>query len=310
MTELKESDRPFIKCLFLGLDNGGKTSILLTLRNKFPHVIKLKPTKRVERSNFNILGLPIKIWDMGGQKAYRDEYLTRKEYFEEASLVIYVIDITDISRFAESMEYFEKILDIFDLLKTDPHILIFLHKDDPDIKNRPEILKNIRDLKKQIADLPYALDITVHETTILNPGKLNNIFVQDILGLTPKGRELQDTFSEFMLKINSNAAILIDENILIIAKAYREKDSGDIVQTCGRNIAILSEELRKAKFAIPEKIEIEMGSFVFFKTIEYENSTFYLIIYTKTTESSILIDYELPKFQEKLFTSLAFYDSI
>ncbi|NVL91377.1 MAG: hypothetical protein HWN69_10415, partial [Desulfobacterales bacterium] len=36
MTERSDSDRPFIKCLLLGLDNGGKTSILLTLRNKFP----------------------------------------------------------------------------------------------------------------------------------------------------------------------------------------------------------------------------------------------------------------------------------
>ncbi|MHA1325406.1 MAG: ADP-ribosylation factor-like protein, partial [Candidatus Helarchaeota archaeon] len=245
MPKAPDSSKTPIKCLLLGLDNGGKTSILYTLRNKFSYIIKLKPTKQIERTDFFVLGLPFKIWDMGGQKKYRKEYLARKEYFLGTEIVIYVIDITDQSKFAESLEYFEKILDIFELINTDPRILVFFHKNDPDIKEQPQILKNKRSLKTQIQQFPHALDIAIYETSILNADHLTNLIVQELLNLIPSGRKVHEALSQFMLDINANAITLIDEHLLTIANVYREKDSGLIVQMCGQAIATLVENLRE-----------------------------------------------------------------
>jgi len=306
MPSPKTQTKPQIKCLFMGLDNGGKTSILYTLKNKFPHIIKLKPTKRIERTDFYVLGLPVKIWDMGGQKKYRKEYLARNQYFDGAKIAIYVIDVTDPSKFSETIEYFEKILDIFELLNTDPRILIFLHKSDPDVKENSQLQKSKRLLKNEISNLPHALDVVIHETSILDADHLNNLIVQEFLALLPSGRKIQDELSEFMLNINASAATLIDEHILTIANAYRDEDSRQILQICGPHFASLVEKLRAGSYAIPEKIEIEMGGNVFYQFVEYDNTGFYLIIYTKTSESTTLINYELPKFTENLFTHMEY----
>ncbi len=62
-------NRTQIKCLFVGLDNGGKTSLLLALEKKFLKILMTKPTKQIAISNLQVLGIPMKIWDMGGRRS-------------------------------------------------------------------------------------------------------------------------------------------------------------------------------------------------------------------------------------------------
>lgn len=68
-------------------------------------------------------------------------------YFLNIDLIIYVIDLQAPENYAESIEYFKKILENLEKLEENPHILIFLHKYDPDLKDDPEVLLNVEFVK-------------------------------------------------------------------------------------------------------------------------------------------------------------------
>ncbi|MFW9988479.1 MAG: hypothetical protein ACFFC3_07475, partial [Candidatus Odinarchaeota archaeon] len=58
--------------------------------------------------------------------------------------------LQDPEKYEESIDYFKKIIEILEKLEENPHILIFIHKYDPDLKDNPEILLNIEFLKQLI----------------------------------------------------------------------------------------------------------------------------------------------------------------
>ncbi|MFX1354735.1 MAG: ADP-ribosylation factor-like protein, partial [Promethearchaeota archaeon] len=127
------------KIMIIGLDNAGKTAILTKYGGRLgiDELANLKPTKGVHRQFIKTeeSELDVFIWDMGGQKQYRNKYMKHPElYFLQIDLLIYVIDIQDSERFAESFEYFEEILQILTTLEENPFIVIYIHKVDPDIK--------------------------------------------------------------------------------------------------------------------------------------------------------------------------------
>ncbi|MFW9771986.1 MAG: ADP-ribosylation factor-like protein [Candidatus Thorarchaeota archaeon] len=161
------------KIMIIGLDNAGKTAILSKYGGKLgiTGLVNLKPTKGVQRQFIKTeeSALDVFIWDMGGQKQYRNKYLKHPEYyFLQIDLLIYVIDIQDSERFAESFEYFEEILNVLLTLEENPFIVIYIHKVDPDIKTEPEILLSIELLKDNINTLmnQFGFDYEAYLTSI------------------------------------------------------------------------------------------------------------------------------------------------
>jgi GTPase SAR1 family protein len=137
------------KIIFLGLDNAGKTSLLTRFggRIDLEELSRLTPTRGVDRQDYDSESYSMLIWDFGGQKDHRDEYLQDpEEYFLGTTLLIYVIDIQDPDRFEESVEYFKGILDVLENLEEDPDFLIFFHKFDPRIKDEETTFANIQKL--------------------------------------------------------------------------------------------------------------------------------------------------------------------
>lgn len=144
------------KVLVAGLDDAGKTATLSKFGGRLgiSDMISTHPTKGVVRMKFGNKKLSLFIWDLGGQKEYRERYLNNPEqYFIQLDLLIYVIDVQDPERFEESLEYFEKIIDSLILLEETPYILIFIHKFDPDLKKEPKILLNVELLKDSLNGL-------------------------------------------------------------------------------------------------------------------------------------------------------------
>ncbi|TFG12353.1 MAG: hypothetical protein EU531_10620 [Promethearchaeota archaeon] len=161
------------KVIVVGLDNAGKTAILNKFGGKLgiEDLATLAPTKGVDRRNIQMEDSDVElfIWDMGGQKQYRDKYLTQPEqYFLEIDLLIYVIDIQDPERFAESFEYFEDILKILKMLEEDPFIMVYIHKHDPDLRRNPEIELSVELLKDNLNQLltQYGFDFEAYLTSI------------------------------------------------------------------------------------------------------------------------------------------------
>ena len=79
------------KILVMGLDNGGKTSIVLNLIGKtnLLDYISVNPTLGADIIQHEINDSRYSIWELGGQKVYRDEYLDNfEEYLKEAYKIV------------------------------------------------------------------------------------------------------------------------------------------------------------------------------------------------------------------------------
>jgi small GTP-binding protein len=155
--KIKEESLSYLKkeqkVIVMGLGNAGKTTILKKFGGQIgiKDLARLKPTKGAERQEIVTSDLILIIWDFGGQEEYREMYLQEPHrYFLKIDLVIYVIDLQAPTDYIESIEYFKKILEILEKLEENPHILIFLHKYDPDLKDNPDILLNVEYVKSLI----------------------------------------------------------------------------------------------------------------------------------------------------------------
>jgi small GTP-binding protein len=163
------------KIVLLGLDNSGKSSIVLSLKEKsnIMSFLSLKPTKgyNIEKFesgndyNFNI-------WDLGGQKEYRMSYLQNFNfYMEGVSRVIFVIDVQDIERYDLALKYFEDIINLLNKQEMKVPLSIYLHKFDPGLTEQ-EKFSNIEDiLKLKIIDklkksIPPDWDFDIFKTCI------------------------------------------------------------------------------------------------------------------------------------------------
>jgi len=163
------------KVAVVGLDNAGKTAILTKLGGRLGinDLALIKPTKGVERRHIKTDVLDLYIWDFGGQTSFRERYLENPEkYFLQLDLLMFVIDIQDSERFEDFFDYFEKILDIIIALEEDPYLLVFIHKYDPDIKSKPEILLNVEFLKENLREVfenkNYEFDYEIYLTSIFS----------------------------------------------------------------------------------------------------------------------------------------------
>ncbi len=163
------------KIIVIGLDNAGKTAILSKFGGRLgiSDLANLKPTKGVDRRHIESenSNLDLYIWDFGGQAEYRSKYFEKPEqYFLQTDLLIYVIDVQDPERYAESFEYFEQVLEILSTLEEEPFLLIYIHKCDPDLKRDPETLLNIELLKDNLNQLltTYEYDYEAYLTSIFS----------------------------------------------------------------------------------------------------------------------------------------------
>jgi len=128
-----------IKILMTGLDRAGKTSFLHAVKKRYSEIIKTLPTKGIARSEEKIFeeqNSIISLWDLGGQKKYRDRFLEQKKvYLYNVDLLFYFIDIQDSERISETIELFGTVINSLIELEEFPPIVVCLNKFDPDLKN-------------------------------------------------------------------------------------------------------------------------------------------------------------------------------
>lgn len=167
-------DQKHKKIMIMGLDNSGKSSILLSLREEtnLLSYFSLKPTKGVNIETLKTSQSNLIIWEFGGQDQYRQEYLENFDrYFDELDNIIYVIDIQDIKRYGLSLEYFEKIINSLKDNNIKVDITIYFHKYDPNLTiqekfkdldrtTTPELIKKIEKV------IPSDYNYKIFRTTI------------------------------------------------------------------------------------------------------------------------------------------------
>ena len=159
------------KVLIMGLDNSGKTSIVLCLRGvkDLSSFSSLKPTRGFKIKKFQALGSEYSIWDFGGQEQFREGYLNDfQNHIKKSNKFIYVLDIQDQDRFDISLDYLDKIVILLKKHKVNIDFSIFLHKYDSDLeftkefsdKLVPDLIRNIKEL------IPNDFTYQIYKTSI------------------------------------------------------------------------------------------------------------------------------------------------
>lgn len=176
------------KIIVAGLNNAGKTAILSKFGGKLgiKDLMTLKPTKGIARQEITTDEINMLIWDFGGQASYRDKYLRAPEkYFIGVHLIIFVIDIQDVDRYDESIEYFEKIIEAVTALEETPYFLVFIHKYDPDLREDEETNLNVELLKDLLKSMftDKKLDYDVFLSSIYSMIANEPAFSQFIKGM-------------------------------------------------------------------------------------------------------------------------------
>ncbi len=170
------------KILIMGLDNSGKTSILLCLRGikNLLSFYSIKPTKGADVVSFKISNSNYNIWDFGGQEAFREEYLENfNQYIIGTSKIIYVIDIQDIERYNLALNYMEEVIKLLQEDDRSVDFSIFLHKFDPDLEqynknvNENSVKEFINLMKERV---PPNFNYSIHKTSIYTIFEKSRLF--------------------------------------------------------------------------------------------------------------------------------------
>ncbi len=170
-TEKQITDR---KILIIGLENSGKTSILLTLKEdtNLLSYTSLKPTRGINIATIDKQDSQLIIWDMGGQEQYRTDHLKKlNRYLSGTESIIFIIDIQDLKKYDIAFEYLEKVVNEIKKENVSVKLSIFLHKYDPNITHKKEF-KNIDEvINSQLIPkidriMPQNFDYRIFKTSI------------------------------------------------------------------------------------------------------------------------------------------------
>jgi len=214
-----------IKLVISGLDNAGKTSFLIALRQKynFHEIVKnLKPTIKIDYNSFNFLNRwTINFWDMGGQAKYRKIYINNPIYFTETNYLYYIIDIQDELKIEESIHYLNELLNIYRTLDYSNEIIICFNKYDPkyvnneEFSDRVEMIKNL--IFSQIKDIKFKFFKTSYYD-ISSLSKAISFSLNKLLNL----ENLNDKIKSIVDDFGCNHAIFYTNTGLIISDYYKE----------------------------------------------------------------------------------------
>ena len=241
---IREKIKTHKKILMIGLDNGGKTSILAILQDKFSIIKSLLPTRGVKREKLDFFGYPILSWDLGGQVQYREKlYFNRPElFFTEADLVLYVIDTQDNDRFAEAANYFRQVLKALIELNEFPPIHVVLSKSDKDIRTSLEWQNNVSAIKNKFNNIVGEYEnlvISYSDTTIYQKETIMQMFSEALKLVSETSEIIENILEDFTQTIEGKASSLISMDGLI----FGSFTSSDIDEALLNNTALIMQTL-------------------------------------------------------------------
>ncbi len=174
----------YIKIVFFGLDQAGKTSIISYIKKKEPltvlkeHLPKTRPTVGVDFQRVQFQEIPIILTELGGQKAIRDSYMpTITNYFKDTNVAVFVIDSNAPDRFKEALEFFKAVHQ--KLIEHDIIIPIKIadHKADTGVMEASEVINEIIKIISQQMNISLVeLMNSVFATSVLEPSTMASFF--------------------------------------------------------------------------------------------------------------------------------------
>ncbi|XP_075475612.1 ADP-ribosylation factor-like protein 2 [Primulina tabacum] len=129
-----------MRVLMVGLDNSGKTTIVLKINGEDTSVIN--PTLGFNIKTINYQKYTLNIWDVGGQKTIRSYW---RNYFEQTDGLIWVVDSSDIRRLNDCKYELDNLLKEERL--SGASLLIFANKQDIQGSLSPDEIAKVLNLE-------------------------------------------------------------------------------------------------------------------------------------------------------------------
>jgi GTPase SAR1 family protein len=295
------------KVLLIGLDNGGKSSILALLQNEYSRLQSLLPTKGVKREKLDFFGFPIISWDLGGQIQYRESYLEQPElYFSGVDLILYVIDVQDPERFEESAEYFTKILKSIIDLEEKPAFHLLIHKSDQDFRKNlkwQQNVKKIKDLFNPIINKFNDFETKYMDTTIYQQETIMEMFSEALKEISNTSDIIDNIMEEVVLKLKANAASIISLDGLIFGNfAHKVGEDDNLLNNTALQFHTMSN-FHTSMGLIREKkivLEYDLNGLIFRGELLFEYSDGIPVYLWILTENPELIAENIENFKKQL----------
>jgi len=241
---IQEQLRRHKKLLMIGLDNGGKTSILAVVQDRFSIIKSLLPTRGVKREKLDFFGYPIISWDLGGQIMYREKlYFNRPElFFTDADIILYVIDSQDPDRFPEATNYFREVLKVLVELKEKPALLIVLSKSDQDIRKTLQWQQNVTAIKNKfikVLDEFEQFSVDFCDTTVFDRNTIMQMFSIALKKVSDTSEIIENILEDFCTQVAAKASSLVSMDGLIFG-SYTNTDTDEMLIN---NTALLLQTL-------------------------------------------------------------------
>jgi len=264
------------KIILMGLSNAGKTCIYeRVFEGKKPwELLHSAATKGISYREYKVgmISKPI-IWDLGGQQQYLDEYhnVLRDNIFRKASILLYVIDVTDTDRYENARKEFE--WSVNQILSFNPGAIInvFFHK--IDLVHDPDAV--VAHLKKSLSQ-NISHNIRFHSTSIFGQS-LFSAWSEIIRDISPK-----TTFINSILNSLKNHEGIKDAVLL-------EKSTG---LACGSTLEITEEDIAVGMLSLLivtiDKVTREM-KLQNFKDFRLKTDSNYILINNVTQDLLLII---------------------
>ncbi|MFW9998652.1 MAG: ADP-ribosylation factor-like protein [Candidatus Hodarchaeota archaeon] len=305
---IKEQLKRHKKILLTGLDNGGKTSILAVVQDKFSIIKSLLPTRGVKREKLDFFGYPIISWDLGGQVQYREKlYFNRPElFFTEADIILYVVDSQDPDRIPEAANYFREVLKVLTELKEKPEILIVLSKSDEDIRKTLQWQQNVTSVKNKFSSITDEFeDFTADycDTTVFRRETIMQMFSVALKKVSDTSEIIEHILEEFTNQTEAKASSLVSMDGLIFG-SFTRTDTDEMIVN---NTALLLQTLSNFYNTIglmrekSIKLELPLNGFTIRGEKLFEYSELQIPVYLwMLSQNPELLEGKLEYFKEQL----------
>jgi len=295
------------KIVLIGLDNGGKSSILAVLQNEYSKLQSILPTKGVKREKLDFFGFPIISWDLGGQIQYRETYLKKPElYFSGVDLVLYVIDVQDPERFEESADYFNEVLENIVNLNEKPTLHIIIHKSDQDFRKHlkwQQNVKKIKDLFNPIINKYDDFDTKYIDTTIYQQETIMQMLSEALKEISDTSKIIDNIMEELVFKIKARAASIISLDGLIFGEFNQKEKDDDLLSNTALIFHTMSN-FHNSMGLVREKditLELPLNDLTIQGNMLFEYSEYGIPVYMWIlTENPTLIADHVEKFNMQL----------
>lgn len=297
------------KVILIGLDNGGKTSLLSVLQERFAIIKDLLPTRGVQREHIDLFGFNLISWDLGGQIQYRENlYFNKPElFFAEVDLVIYVIDIQDNKRFTESANYFRQVLETLKMLNEKPPILIVLNKSDPDFRTSLQFKKNETAIKNKldlILENKKEFDVGYADTTIFQRETVLRMFSKALKHISETSEIIEGVLGEFSAKIGAEGISLVSLDGLIFGNYCEDKKDEHLLNNTALLLQTLSNFHKSTGLKLENKINLNLArnelKFVGKKLFDYSESKIPVYLWILLKKEPQNIEESLSYFEKQL----------